>query len=138
MARQSHCRPSAARPSGRTGGTLDSELELDDIPELPDHLAGGGVRANPAFPVRVVKHAWVRAAGGVVSKWAACECMRVTHDHGRARCGKRLAWKNRGRYTGPGAWEANHRHREASGGPGTLSNCEILCWGCHRATFSVR
>lgn len=76
-----------------------------------------------AFPDYVVEAAWRRAGG-------RCECERVTHDHGRRRCGKQLVWGNRGR-EGRGAWEAHHR---VAGDPETLSNCEILCWSCHRAT----
>jgi len=86
-----------------------------------------------AFPQRVVEEAWLRATGGVGGNWAYCECMRVSH--GRVPCGKRLAWNNHGRNSGPGCWEANHRHRSASGGPDTVSNCEILCWDCHALTL---
>lgn len=76
-----------------------------------------------AFPDSVVQQAWQRAGG-------RCECTRITHGHG-ARCNKQLVWANRGR-EGRGAWEAHHRRK---GGPDTLSNCEILCWDCHKRTL---
>lgn len=79
-----------------------------------------------AFSQSVVDAAWRRADGH-------CECQRTTHGH-FGRCYKQLVYGNRGR-DGRGAWEANHRNRVASGGADTLSNCEILCWDCHRKTF---
>jgi len=78
-----------------------------------------------AFSDETVKQAWQRAGG-------KCECRRTTHDHSYVRCNKELVWENRGRETGRGAWEAHHI--SASGGD-TLSNCEILCWDCHKKTF---
>jgi len=48
------------------------------------------------------------------------------------RCNKELLWENRGREAGRGAWEAHHRRSE---GGDSLSNCEILCWVCHKATL---
>lgn len=74
-----------------------------------------------AFPQSVIDAAWKRSGG-------YCECERKTHDK---PCGKRLAYKNRGR-EGQGKWEGHHKW---AGGPDTLSNCEILCWDCHKATF---
>jgi len=76
-----------------------------------------------AFPDSVVQQAWQRAGG-------RCECTRITHNHG-VPCNKQLVWDNRGR-EGRGAWEAHHR---TTGGPDTLSNCEILCWDCHKLTL---
>lgn len=76
-----------------------------------------------AFPQSVVDAAWARSGG-------YCECTRVSHGHGK-KCGKQLVLGNRGR-EGRGKWEAHHR---TAGGPDTLSNCEILCWDCHKATF---
>ena len=77
-----------------------------------------------AFSNSVVRDAWKRAGG-------RCECTRVSHSHTDGRCNKLLSWDNRGR-DGWGKWEAHHRW---VGGPDTLSNCEILCWDCHKATF---
>lgn len=77
-----------------------------------------------AFPESVVEQAWRRAGG-------RCECRRRTHNHFNVRCNKTLVWANRGREA-PGAWEAHHI---TSSGGDTLSNCEILCWACHKATL---
>lgn len=77
-----------------------------------------------AFPDSVVEDAWRRAGG-------RCECRRRSHSHPYVRCNKELVWNNRGR-EGRGRWEAHHR---SSTGGDTLSNCEILCWDCHTATF---
>ncbi|RKY39224.1 MAG: hypothetical protein DRP72_00355 [Candidatus Omnitrophota bacterium] len=78
-----------------------------------------------AFSDEVVRQAWIRAGG-------KCECKRTTHNHYYGRCNKDLVWENRGREEGRGAWEAHHI---SSTGGDTLSNCEILCWDCHRQTF---
>ena len=75
------------------------------------------------FSDEVVKKAWKRSGG-------RCECRRKTHGHPYIRCPKNLVWKNRGR-EGRGAWEAHHISR--TGGDG-LSNCQILCWECHKGT----
>lgn len=77
-----------------------------------------------SFPDKVVSEAWIRADG-------KCECERESHGH-RTPCGKSLFWKSRGREEGKGAWEAHHKE---SGGPDTLSNCEIICWDCHKETL---
>ncbi|KPK42907.1 MAG: hypothetical protein AMJ78_00665 [Omnitrophica WOR_2 bacterium SM23_29] len=77
-----------------------------------------------AFSDYVVEQAWKRADG-------KCECRRIVHGH-IGRCNKSLSWENRGRETGWGSWEAHHI--SISGGDG-LSNCEILCWDCHKRTF---
>lgn len=79
-----------------------------------------------AFSSQTVEQAWRRTGG-------RCECERRTHGH-LGRCGASLKWANRGR-SGAGAWEANHSVRLESGGSDALSNCEILCWSCHRQTF---
>ena len=76
-----------------------------------------------SFPESVVRQAW-NSAGG------RCECTRENHGH-YGRCGKQLVWENRGRETGRGDWEAHHR---VAGGPDVASNCEILCWDCHKKT----
>lgn len=77
-----------------------------------------------AFSDFTVRWAWQRAGG-------ACECRRITHGHSYVQCNKQLVWSNRGR-DGRGAWEAHHKN---SVGTDTLSNCEILCWDCHKRTF---
>lgn len=69
------------------------------------------------FPESIVKQAFERAGGH-------CES-----------CDKQLVFKNRGRGSGRGAWEAHHRTRVASGGDDTLSNCKILCEECHIDTL---
>lgn len=79
-----------------------------------------------AFSDETVTDAWDRADG-------KCECKRLLHDHNGV-CGKQLSWGNRGR-EGRGAWEAHHRTSVASGGGNTLSNCQILCWDCHKQTI---
>ena len=60
-----------------------------------------------------------------------CECRRISHLHGY-RCPRLLVFQARGRER-LGAWEAHHRD---SNGDDSLSNCEILCWPCHKATQS--
>ncbi len=87
-----------------------------------------------AFPDQVIIASWIRASGGVGGRIAYCECRRKSHDHS-IPCDRKLYLANRGRLKCPGCWEANHRTRVASGGKDTVSNCEILCWDCHRATF---
>ncbi len=77
------------------------------------------------FSNDVVEQAWKRCGG-------SCECRRAAHDHLYIRCNKQLVWDNRGR-EGRGAWEAHHKN--ANGGD-SLSNCEILCWDCHKGTES--
>lgn len=76
------------------------------------------------FPPSVVEEAFFSVAKG------HCQCVRVTHGPPK-RCGKQLTWANRGRGSGRGEWEANHRNRKL---PGWLSNCEILCVSCHIGT----
>jgi hypothetical protein len=76
-----------------------------------------------AFLDSIVKRAWQRAGG-------RCECRRTTHDH-YGRCGKALVWVNRDR-EGRGKWEA---HSVSGLHRGSASDCQILCWGCHRSTF---
>jgi hypothetical protein len=81
-------------------------------------------------PDWVVTEAWRRAGGAYPPSPSSCECERVTHDHGRTRCDKQLIWGNRG-HEGQGTWETHHITASA---PDTLSNREILCWSCYRAT----
>ncbi len=78
-----------------------------------------------AFPDDVVKQAWDRAGG-------RCECTRRNHGH-RERCNRPLIWFYRGLEL-PGGWEAHHKTAGKAGGADTLSNCEILCQACHKAT----
>jgi hypothetical protein len=77
-----------------------------------------------AFSDDVVEQAWGRAGG-------KCECTRTTHGHW-GRCNTPLLWAARGR-EGWGAWEAHH----IDGNPNNdfLTNCEILCWPCHKKTL---
>lgn len=75
------------------------------------------------FPDNIVEEAWKRATG-------KCECRRSMHRHGDVRCYKELVFQNRGP-EGDGRWETHHV--SASGGD-VLTNCEILCWACHRET----
>ena len=79
-----------------------------------------------AFSEDTIKQAWARTDG-------RCQCQRTTHDHAFYRCIRKLSWSNRGR-DGDGAWEAHHI--TTSDGDG-LSNCEILCWPCHKKTQSL-
>ena len=64
----------------------------------------------------------------------SCECNRSTHNHSGTRCNKTLIWEQRGRED-THAWEAHHRVSQQVGGGDTLSNCEILCWNCHKKTL---
>jgi len=77
-----------------------------------------------SFPLSVVQAAWNRAGG-------KCECRRRSHNHYYVRCNKQLVWGNRGKDGQRGCWEAHHI---SAGGPDILSNCEILCCDCHKAT----
>lgn len=77
------------------------------------------------FSEETVQRAWKRAGG-------RCECRRRSHNHSYGVCHKQLVWANRGR-EGRGSWEAHHIN--SNGGDG-LSNCEILCWDCHKRTRS--
>lgn len=78
-----------------------------------------------SFSAEIIEKAWQHANGH-------CECRRINHRHTYVRCNKELVKANRGR-EGRGAWEAHHII--AGGGDG-LSNCEILCWECHKDTIS--
>ena len=77
------------------------------------------------FAPEDINTAWRRASG-------RCECTRTSHGH-NPRCTRTLDPKNRGR-DGPGAWEVNHKDGNSSNN--APSNCEILCWPCHRETRS--
>lgn len=77
-----------------------------------------------AFSDKTISAAYLRSRGN-------CECERKTHNHSPVRCNKALVHKNQGR-EGQGAWEAHHLN--ANGGD-ELSNCQILCWDCHKLTF---
>jgi 5-methylcytosine-specific restriction endonuclease McrA len=58
-----------------------------------------------------------------------CECRRQDGYHPYARCPKRLA--RHGEET-----NFHHVHAESKGGDDSLSNCEVLCTRCHKATES--
>ncbi|NLF01860.1 MAG: HNH endonuclease [Anaerolineales bacterium] len=78
-----------------------------------------------AFPESVVREAWTRSGD-------RCECRRTRHSWHSGRCSQHLGWDDRGKEKSTG-WEAHH---VAAGGPDTLSNCEILCQRCHKATLT--
>lgn len=80
-----------------------------------------------AFSDNVVAAAWRRAGG-------RCVCCRFSCGHGYSRCNKLLNWYARGNDYHSGGWEAHHKTAVASGGPDTVSNCEILCIRCHKNT----
>ena len=80
-----------------------------------------------AFSKEVAEKAFDNAGG-------VCECARTSHkNHPGKECGKTLSKENQGRETGWGAWEAHHK----DGNPDNneLSNCEVLCWECHKQTL---
>jgi hypothetical protein len=80
------------------------------------------------FSDETVQKAWCDAKG-------KCECRRSSHDHPFAGCNRELVWENRGRDIERGAWEAHHMTRVMDGREDELSNCEILCWECHKKTL---
>lgn len=76
------------------------------------------------FPSSVLDEAWKRSRG-------RCECRRKGCGHS-GRC-SRLLWKaSQGKESRMG-WEAHHVNRN---GPGSLTNCEVLCQPCHKNTRS--
>lgn len=79
------------------------------------------------FPDKVVIAALKRAG-------RRCECRRTNFPclgkHDRVRCHESgFTWENRGT-----RWQTHHKTSQDAGGPDTLSNCEILCLDCHKAT----
>jgi len=80
------------------------------------------------FPEPVVQAAWNRAG-------ERCECRRRTHNHPYIRCENKLKKEKRGLREGTDSWEPHHITSQEAGGPDTLSNCEILCWPCHKLTL---
>lgn len=107
---------------------MNSKKLLGKIPQFYiymnlDYNIGGN--KIMAFSEDVVDRAWNRSGG-------RCECRRKTHNHPYGRCPQRLSKGSRGRESGRGAWETHHR---VSGGSDGLSNCEILCWACHKKTM---
>ncbi len=76
-----------------------------------------------AFSEVVVVQAYQRAGG-------RCECTRTTHGHD-GRCANTLVSSKRGE-EGKGAWEAYHKDGDSTND--SYSNCEILCWDCHKQT----
>lgn len=91
-----------------------------------------------AFSDSVIEEAFARAGG-------VCECERKEHNHvptisvkdggfvRSLRCTRKLDKLKRGDREGAGGWEAHH---VSSNGEDVLSNCEILCWPCHKKTAS--
>ncbi|MBN2380475.1 hypothetical protein JXM67_11810 [candidate division WOR-3 bacterium] len=82
------------------------------------------------FSDAVIKEAWKRSGG-------KCECTRGTHGHA-GRCPNILVWEAKGNYTQPGSWDAYHSVPEASGGPDSIDNCEIMCSRCIRMTAAYK
>lgn len=79
-----------------------------------------------AFSQETIDQAWDRAGG-------RCECIRQCPQHPGRRCGRILDPNNQK----PGQeWHAHHRISEDADGSDSLSNCEILCVGCHENTES--
>ena len=79
------------------------------------------------FPKEVLSKALERAGG-------RCECQRTNKDcvkkHDYTRCyASGFTLNNQGT-----KWQAHHKTSQAAGGEDTLSNCEILCLDCHKAT----
>jgi len=63
-----------------------------------------------------------------------CQCTRISHkNHPGTKCNKTLSKENRGREAGRGAWETHHK--DGNPNNNVPSNCEILCWECHKQTF---
>ena len=79
------------------------------------------------FPDDVVEAAWKRSG-------SRCECTREHSWHKGRRCPQTLKKEHRGDDTKSTGWETHHKTSQASGGSDTLSNCEILCMRCHKAT----
>lgn len=78
------------------------------------------------FSSEVAAQAFCRSGG-------RCECTRSSHaNHPLGRCTATLEFVLRGREV-PGGWEAHHFDRSGSA---VLSNCQILCQECHKATWS--
>ena len=75
------------------------------------------------FREDIVERAWRRSGGN-------CECTQTSHGHGGS-CDKPLKKESRGNGSDPSGWET----RSVSGQYRNLaSDCEILCWGCHKLT----
>jgi len=79
-----------------------------------------------AFQKEVVDEAWQKSGG-------KCGCQRTSHYYHRdSMCGQSLVLESRGNPNGRGAWEAHHRDGNMNNNE--PSNCEILCWDCHKQT----
>jgi len=74
-----------------------------------------------AFSPEIKDQAYARSGG-------RCECERQNCLHS-GRCQVRV--KRHGKRA-----EFHHRHAERLDGPDSLSNCEVLCLGCHRLTVT--
>jgi len=81
-----------------------------------------------SFPDSVIQQAWKRSGG-------RCECKRDHWWHRPGRCNQDLVEDDRGKEKATG-WEAHHKTAQEKGGPDILSNCEILCQRCHKATLT--
>ena len=77
-----------------------------------------------AFSREVVAEAWNRCG-------SRCACTRSAHGH-TGRCPQVLRREMRSK-EGFGGWEPG---RIDPSGSETLSNCQILCQKCHKATLS--
>lgn len=82
-----------------------------------------------AFSEIVVEAAWHRSGG-------RCECRNGRCGHFVWGCNKPLDRNARGDDFSAGGWEAHHVVPLKEGGKDTLSNCQILCIPCHKATPS--
>ena len=114
-------------------------LALTCLPDRGSLVLMGEQDEGEDFPSEVIEQAWSRARGDLESDlFAYCECMRVTCAvHGpKVPCGTMLLKDARGARKGLGPWEAHHTHGKGQGGKGVLSNCEILCWPCHKETLA--
>jgi len=79
------------------------------------------------FPEDVVKKALERSGGRCECTRTNSDCMKK-HDYTRCYAGG-FTMQNRGT-----RWESHHKTSQEAGGEDTLSNCEILCLDCHKAT----
>jgi hypothetical protein len=79
------------------------------------------------FQQDVIDAAWKKAGG-------KCGCQRTSHYYHRdGICGQVLVLESKSISSGRGAWEAHYR--DSNHENGAASNCEILCWDCHKQTI---
>jgi hypothetical protein len=107
----------------RPGEVMSNDADMEK-------LAARLLRRNliARFKDDIVKQAFERAGG-------RCECRREVCKHAD-RCEATFKWDERGTAEDDGAWQANHRQSQASGGSDGAANCEILCVPCHKRTES--